>query len=162
MPQKKITDPQSQIDYAISMMVGCTEAKSQITKELEESALAISNGNLEEVEQLLLSQSKLLNTLGTQLTIKGYHLISESAILATMPQLPTNLVKLGLRSLEQSRKTLKTLADIKHPKRTTFVKQQLNQVNVAPQLGESTNAEMDKRSQRTAEAEVPEAETLEA
>ncbi|WP_156114277.1 hypothetical protein [Myxosarcina sp. GI1] len=129
----------------------------EIAAELKAGLQQIKQSNLQDVEMMLWAQAQLLSALGEQFTTKGYVLIMDARIMQCAPDLAPKLLGLGLRSLEQSRKTLKVLADIKHPKRTTFVKNQLNQLS----LGESKNATLDGKIAPSAETEVFVPEPLE-
>ena len=81
----------------------------------------IIDGNTRELEITLLTQAQTLNTL--------FHHMLGQAVNCQMVNHLQALTDIALRAQNQSRKTLATLAELKHPKRATFIKQQNNAVN---------------------------------
>ncbi|WP_036489572.1 hypothetical protein [Myxosarcina sp. GI1] len=155
--KSKVADTISRTAKSMELIFDDSLKAEEIAAELKTGLQQIKQSNLQDVETMLYSQAQILSALGEQLATKGYFLIIDPRITQRVPNLPVNLINLGLRSLEQSRKTLKVLADIKHPKRTTFVKNQLNQLA----LGESKNAPLDGRIAPGTETEVFAPEALE-
>lgn len=95
---------------------------------------AINNGDMAQVEAMLMSQATALQTLFARLTEKG--MAQEY-----LPQFETHM-KLALRAQNQCRATLETLADIKNPP-VVYARQaniangpqQVNNSNVVPSQG---------------------------
>ncbi len=95
----------------------------------------LRTGDCEDIEEMLLAQAHTLDCLFTQLTTKGIKALAIPKAISQMPALPKSLLNLALKAQNQSIKTLKTINEIKNPKRsTTFVKnyvdKQLNQLSV--------------------------------
>lgn len=93
-----------------------------LAEELQRKSKAIINGNMADIEDLLITQAYALNTVfGSALS---------AAAAAGIPsydkllKLKDSYVKLGLRAQAQSRATLETLANIKNPPHLAFVRQQ--------------------------------------
>lgn len=89
--------------------------------ELRASAKRINDGITQEVEQMLMTQAKVLEDFfhKTLNKLMGIDVMKNAAIIADI----------ALRAQNQSRKTLIALAEIKNPRRATFIKQQNNAVN---------------------------------
>ena len=95
-------------------------------------------------------------------SIEQFYSHESDEVISQIPELPKSLPNLALKAQNQSIKTLKTINEIKNPKRsTTFVKnyvdKQLNQLSVnereleqSVKLGESSNAKLDFSSQAEA------------
>lgn len=94
------------------------KALSESLDGLMAKALAPSAGS-ETIESHLLASAVLLGNTAT--TWLSYSMKAETVEKSEM------YGRLALRAQEQQRKTLKTLADIRDPKRTTFIKRQINQ-----------------------------------
>lgn len=92
-----------------------------VMDELIKSAKQVTNGNIAEIEQMLMTQAKALDYIFydalTQLT--DLNMINQIEVFSNI----------AFRAQTQCRKTLSTLADLKHPRRITFVKQQNNAIN---------------------------------
>ncbi|PIZ03359.1 MAG: hypothetical protein COY58_09340 [Gammaproteobacteria bacterium CG_4_10_14_0_8_um_filter_38_16] len=89
----------------------------------------IANGDMSDVESLLMTQAQTMNVLFQRCT----SLILEQDKTASIQV----VADIALRAQKQSAKTLKMLADLKHPKRTTFIQQQNNAMN--QQINNSEN-----------------------
>ena len=98
---------------------------SSIKIELQKQAHSIRSGNLDELEEMLVMQSNLLNHLFG-------HLISKSLSIQS-PQAMEQFMRLALKAQTQSRSTISTLADIKGAKNssqvTNFIQNQNQAVN---------------------------------
>lgn len=135
-----------------------------VMQELIESAKKVNSGNLNEIEQMLMTQAKSLDYI-------FYDAMSKLADLNMINQIET-FVSIALRAQSQCRKTLATLAEIKHPKRTTFIQQQNNAVqvnqlnsknskNFANEMISEVNLEkMDTRSASTSVRTYPKTEAM--
>lgn len=141
------------------------ELKSEIKK--------VQEGDLSGLEELLVTQAYTLNSLSMQLFIKGSSIIDNPSVVQAMPNYPEKLLKLALKAQSQSRQTLETLAELKNPKKPaqfikSYVNQQLNQLKLETeaegqklqQIGESTNAPLDIRSEKDPGSENPTMETV--
>lgn len=106
-----------------------------LDKKFKEHTEAIQSGDLKQIEAALYSHAIILQDYFSR-TLK-------IASVATQFNHIKLLGELALKAQNQCRVTLATLADIKHPKRTTFIKQQNNainqQVNNSQQLENSQN-----------------------
>src|SRR3990167_10969508 len=89
-----------------------------VMKELMQSAKKVSNGNVTEIEQMLMVQAKTLDYV-------FYDALTKLVDLSMINQIEC-FMNIALRAQTQSRKTLATLAELKHPRRTTFIQQQNN------------------------------------
>ena len=128
---------------------------------VEAACEAIKGGDLTLAEELLTSQALVLNALFNQSVQVASMVIAPGG---SDPTFPERYMKLALKAQEQSRKTLQTLADLKHPKRQTiFIKNQQNLLQLEQQqqhaLKEGTYAPLDIGS--TTEA-TPSNPTVEA
>lgn len=92
---------------------------STLTEKLIESGSKVSSGNLKEVEHMLMTQAKSL----------------EYMFYDALTRLPNSgmehaevFANIALRAQAGCRKTLMALAELKHPRRTTFIKQQNNAI----------------------------------
>jgi hypothetical protein len=97
-----------------------------VADELINSAKKITSGNISEIEQMLMTQAKALEYL-------FYDAMTKLSELDMINQIET-FINIALRSQSQCRKTLATLAEIKHPKRTTFIDNQNNAIQVNNEL----------------------------
>lgn len=102
---------------------------------LNEQAEALKNGDMSALEEMLLGQAVTLNSLfhfsvglASEVMAGG----SSDAL-----QAAESLISIGGKAAEQSRKAIATLAEIKHPKRATFIRKQNNLV-VAPAAPDQT------------------------
>src|SRR5580704_418022 len=73
------------------------------------------------IEQLLMTQAKTLDFF-------FYQMLGRLANTQNIKQIQA-YTEVALKSQNQSRKALSVLADLKHPRRTTFIKQQNNAIN---------------------------------
>jgi hypothetical protein len=92
-----------------------------IATELVASARRLIEGNTKEIEMTLLSQAQTLNVL-------FHHMLTQITSMDMVNQIQI-FADIALRAQNQSRKTLAILADLKNPRRATFIKQQNNAVN---------------------------------
>lgn len=106
---------------AISSLHGRLDPGTVMDKLLN-SAKKINKGNINEIEEMLMTQAKTLDYLFYDAINKLVHLdmINQIDVFATI----------AFRAQAQCRKTLATLAEVKHPKRTTFINKQNNAIQV--------------------------------
>lgn len=139
---------------------------STLITELSESFIRVKNDNFLEVEAMLLSQAHTLN-------VFFHHALSQASQMSMSNQIQT-FSDLAMKAQNNCRKTLLALAEIRNPKRATFIKQQNNainqQVNNNPEnlkkpanevLCEDHNAQLDERSTETSITTHTTLETLE-
>ena len=91
-----------------------------VTASLVDSCKRIRNGNINEIEQMLMMQAKTLDYVfyDSLTRLVDHDQINQIECIANV----------ALRAQNQSRKTLAVLAELKNPRRTTFIKQQNNAV----------------------------------
>lgn len=92
-----------------------------VAKELTDSAIGVIDGNTREIEMMLMTQAQTLNAL--------FHRILAQIANIQMVNQFNAFADISLRAQNQSRKTLAVLAELKNPRRATFIKQQNNAVN---------------------------------
>jgi hypothetical protein len=92
----------------------------------------------DEIELMLSNQSILLNAIGNrQITLSAD--LAQLASGEKARDASDRYLKNGFKALELSRKCLTALNEVRNPKRSaTFVKQQLNQINLGDQHGGAT------------------------
>lgn len=88
---------------------------------LKSHVTAIQCGDLKHIEATLYSQAIILQDY-------FYRMMKMAAVSKNSTDIQL-FGQLALKAQTQSRATLSALADIKHPKRTTFIKQQNNAIN---------------------------------
>jgi hypothetical protein len=89
--------------------------------ELQKQNMAVSNGDLQRVEAMLLDQSHVLQSL--------FMTYIQKMSCAEYTEQVDVFSRIALRAQNQCRQTLTSLVELKNPKRATFVKQQNNAVN---------------------------------
>lgn len=109
---------------------------STLVTELSESFVRVKNDNFLEVEAMLLSQAHTLN-------VFFHHALSQASQMSALNQIQT-FSDLAMKAQNNCRKTLLALAEIKNPKRATFIKQQNNaignqQINNSENLKNNSN-----------------------
>jgi len=106
---------------AINKLHGHKLNSAAVMQNLMESADRIEKGSVIEIDQMLMTQAKALDYLfyETLNKLPGINMINQLLAYADI----------ALKAQNQSRKALVALAEIMHPKRTTFIKQQNNAVN---------------------------------
>ena len=100
-----------------------------IAQELKRQAEQIKGGDLSDIEAGLWSASVELGILHSHLQAKAMGALDNRALMVTKPEIVKMLLEMSLKVQVEHRKTLTALAQLKNPKQTTFVKQQLNQLN---------------------------------
>lgn len=110
----------------------------------------------EEIETMLSNQAILLNAIGHRQSKLSFDCMEMGA----RPESSERFIKNSYKALELSRKCLTALNEIRNPKRSaTFVKQQLNQINLGDTDG---SAKMDRLAESKATGFNPKLATLEA
>ena len=89
----------------------------------------------DEIELMLSNQAILLNAMGHRQSKLSFDCME----LGARPESSERFMKNSYKALELSRKCLTALNEVRNPKRSaTFVKQQLNQINLGDQHGGAT------------------------
>lgn len=121
-----------------------------------DSANKVQDGDLSEVESTLIAQSTVLNTIFNELARRA------ASNMGKYPEATEHYLRMALKAQGQCRATLQTLAEIKNPRPTAFVKQ----ANIAhgPQQINNNICAGDEPSSRThaRNSENPSNELLEA
>jgi hypothetical protein len=102
---------------------------NKLATDLKRHLELIQGGNMIEVENSLYSQALILQDF--------FRRLMRMSVVTTHIDHLNTLGHLALKAQNQSRTTLATLADIKNPRRATFIKQQNNAVN--QQINNSEN-----------------------
>ena len=82
---------------------------------LQEQARALHNGDMSQVESMLIGQAVALQSMFVDFAVRAKNATTLAAV--------QGLAQLALRSQAGSRSTLQTLADVKNPRQVAFVKQ---------------------------------------
>ena len=99
----------------------------------------------EEVELMLSNQAILLNAMGHRQAKLSF----ECMELGARPESSERFMKNSYKALELSRKCLTALNEVRNPKRSaTFVKQQLNQINLGDQHGATVDRIAESQAKR--------------
>ena len=157
---KTTTEPEFMSANTIASLIRQKQALSPLRDELQLQVEELKNGNSDYLEAILISQVVTLNTAFNKVLKQGAGALTETSVMNAFPNLPESLIRLALKCQNQSRQTIKTLAELKNPKKPTqFIKnyldKQVNQLKIATeeeidqlkQIGESTNAQVDIGSQ---------------
>lgn len=108
---------------------------------VEDACEAVKRGDMSLAEELLTSQALILNALFVQSVQVASRVVHSSE---ADPTFTDRHMKLALKAQDQSRKTLQTLADLKHPKRqTVFIKNQQNLLHLQQQQQHALEASND-------------------
>ena len=97
---------------------------------VEETLSKVKLGNLEDLEAILVNQVFVLNGLFNQLVIQGKASLTEPAVMRSLPNHPKTMLNVALKAQTQCRATVQTINELKNPKKTTFIKNQLNNVKM--------------------------------
>ncbi len=114
----------------ISGASGNNKVVADICESLEATVARVKSGNLEELEEMLVSQAFVLNNLFVQLVSKGESSLTEPTVLKTLPHHPKKMLNIALKAQNQCRATVEAINNLKNPKKTTFIKNQLNNVKL--------------------------------
>lgn len=107
---------------AIGNLHGDRLDPATVMDRLMNSSKKINHGNIEEIEDMLMTQAKMLDHL-------FYDSINKLVNLNMVDHIEV-FTNIAFRAQAQSRKTLAVLSEIKHPKRTTFIQKQNNAIQI--------------------------------
>lgn len=111
----------SKAALTINDLHGKTLDPVTIMHELANSTQRVNQNDFSEIEQMLIAQAKALDYF-------FYETLNKLVGLGMVNHLQA-YAEIALKAQNQSRRTLATLAEIKHPRRATFIKQQNNAIN---------------------------------
>jgi hypothetical protein len=111
---------ESEVSAAMTVCDYSTELQetldlAELTKQLSRQAQAVNDGNLARAEAMLMSQASSLEAI--------FNHLARRAMRDPNIDNMERLLRLGLKAQSQCRATLETLAMVKNPTPTTFVKQ---------------------------------------
>jgi predicted RNA-binding protein YlxR (DUF448 family) len=141
-------DSSAHASLAINALHGHTLDSLSIMKILDKSADKINKGNINEIESMLMIQAKTLENI-------FYDALRKLSRTEMIPQLQV-FADIAFRAQNQSRKTLMQLAEIKSPRRATFIKQQNNAINQQVNNDLESKTENSKNSEKLANELIPE------
>lgn len=118
-----------------------------LVEEFIKDAKKVTEGDIKGVEEMLMLQAKTLDFV-------FYDALSHLSDLNMINQIEV-FSNIAFKAQAQSRKTLAILAELKHPRRTTFIKQQNNAINQQVNNGLKSNLE---KSEKVANELLSEAE----
>jgi hypothetical protein len=133
IPLNKITDPSALGSGAIASIMDSgdnAEVVNAAKDGVEETLFKVKSGNLEDLEAILVNQVYVLNGLFNQLVIQGKASLTEPAVMRSLPNHPKTMLNVALKAQTQCRATVQTINELKNPKKTTFIKNQLNNVKM--------------------------------
>jgi hypothetical protein len=84
----------------------------------------------EEIELMLSNQAIVLNALANKKIEMGANMLMGLQNNAKLEEMMKSSLRDGFKAIELSRKCLMALNEVRNPKRSTFIKQQLNQLNL--------------------------------
>ena len=111
----------------------------------------------DEIELMLSNQAIVLNAIANKNFEIGTNIVFQVKGNPILEKLTKNSMQNGFKAMEMSRKCLTALNEIRNPKRSTFVRQQLNQINLGDTDGSKT---MDRIAESKAERVNPTMATL--
>ncbi|MDJ0634672.1 MAG: hypothetical protein QNJ34_15900 [Xenococcaceae cyanobacterium MO_188.B29] len=171
IPLNKITDPSALGSGAIASIMDSGDNVKVVDAakdRVEETLFKVKSGNLEDLEAILVNQVYVLNGLFNQLVIQGKASLTKPAVLKSLPNHPKTMLNVAMKAQTQCRATIQTISDLKNPKKTTFIKNQLNNVKMEleeriEQLEDIENGskKLDYRTEATAISINSEMEALE-
>lgn len=142
----KVTDPVINAAYTINSIYNHDLDIITVFKEINAEISELKKGNITEIEAMLMTQAQTLNILFhmTLTRIPDLNMINQIQVFSDI----------ALKAQNQARKTLAVLAEIKHPRRTTFIKQQNNALN--QQINNHPQSEEIKKNKKVANELVAE------
>ena len=172
IPLNKITDPSALGSGAIASIMDSGDNVKVVNAAkdgVEETLFKVKSGNLEDLEAILVNQVYVLNGLFNQLVMQGKASLTEPAVMRSLPNHPKTMLNVALKAQTQCRATVQAINELKNPKKTTFIKNQLNNVKMEleeriEQLEETTehgSKKLDGETEATAISIDSEMETLE-
>jgi hypothetical protein len=133
IPLNKITDPSALGSGAIASIMDSGDNVKVVNAAkdgVEETLSKVKSGNLEDLEAILVNQVYVLNGLFNQLVIQGKAGLTEPTVMRSLPNHPKTMLNVALKAQTQCRATVQTINELKNPKKTTFIKNQLNNVKM--------------------------------
>ena len=134
----EITDPTVLGSGAIASMInvpGDEKAIAAAAKGVKETVAQVKSGNLEDLEEILVNQVYVLNTLFCDLAVKGKGRLFDPEVLRSLPDHPKTMLNMALKAQSQCRATIQAINDLKNPKKPSqfiknYVDKQLNDVKL--------------------------------
>ena len=180
IPLNKITDPTTLGSGAISrsevaepiasiMDSGDNVKVVNAAKDgVEETLAKVKSGNLEDLSAILVNQVYVLNGLFNQLVMQGKGGLTDPAVVRSLPNHPKTMLNVALKAQTQCRATVQAINELKNPKKTTFIKNQLNNVKMELEerieqleTTEHGSKKLDRGTEATAISVNPEVEAVE-
>ena len=128
---------------------------------VEETLTKVKSGNLEDLEAILVNQVYVLNGLFNQLVIQGKTSLAEPAVMRSLPNHPKTMLNVALKAQTQCRSTVQTIQELKNPKKTTFIKNQQNNLKMELEETGHGSKKLDRGTEAKAISIDSEVETLE-
>lgn len=122
---------------AINKLKGHVLDSSTAMDLLIKSAKQVKNNDIGEIEDMLITQAKTLD-------VVFYDALSKLSDLNMIDHIEV-FTNIAFKAQSQSRKALTALAELKHPRRTTFIKQQNNAINQQVNNGVKSNSEKSEK-----------------
>ena len=116
-----VTDPAQLHSMALAKIVGGAFGDTGVAEALKDLKELMTSEGLEHQEELLMLQAELLNLVFVDnvMRMKAADMIPPARLFGDI----------ALKAQNQCRRTVMALADLRNPKRTTFIRQQNNAVN---------------------------------
>ena len=150
-PAKPAESSPTQFPNAFSMSMLTYRNASDIEGTMSEMACKVHAGDLSDLEAMLVQQAYMMNDrFGSFLLMSGRSVEADAQ---------ARLMGVALRCQEACRKTAHTLGELKNPKRTAFIKQTLNQLNISGELANGSE-KMDNGAAAIASGENPPMEAV--
>ena len=133
IPVNEIINPSVLGSTAIASVMGKSQSQSvrDAARHSVESTLSkVKAGNLEDLEAILVNQVYVLNSLFNELVMQGKSCLAEPAVVRSLPNHPKTMLNTALKAQNQCRATVQAIFELKNPKKTTFIKNQLNSVQM--------------------------------
>jgi hypothetical protein len=170
----KATETARSLDAQLNVTIGLVTGQltDDSPRDLEQARLddtktaiaALATGDLSNIQQRLAAQAIATETSFHNLLQTGSVLLGTGDAMAF--ERGMEYVRQAVKFQDQSRKTLVALAEVRNPKRSTFVKNQQNNLLVADtmpqpnQLGEAYGSEMESGTTGRPKAAMPKASTV--
>ncbi len=86
-----------------------TRTITKLEKEIQQVCKRVKEGDLSDLEDILVSQAIALNVLSSQLLTKGNAALLEPTILRVLPNYCKEMLGIALKAQSQTRETIKTI-----------------------------------------------------
>lgn len=130
----QLLNPSLVTAIALANLHGAEASNPKLIQELkqpiDQAIEQIKAGNLAPMEEVLVTQAIMLNSIFCNFIAKGSGLMGDPSFAKALPNYPKNLVNLALKAQNQCRSTIEAINELKNPKTTTFVKNQLNNLQL--------------------------------